>query len=87
MQGGLTLAHVRSALEHVLRHLSDKGLLLEEKTSAGGERFPLPALVLRAFSQNLRMEPTTLPRICTSEKYMGAKSSFSGWRRILFSSR
>lgn len=27
MQGGLTLAHVRYALEHVLRHLSDKGLL------------------------------------------------------------
>ena len=27
MQGGLTLAHVRYALEHVLRHLSNKGLL------------------------------------------------------------
>ncbi len=27
MQGGLTLAHVRYALEHVLRHLSDRGLL------------------------------------------------------------
>ena len=27
MQGGLTLAHVRYALEHVLRHLSDKVLL------------------------------------------------------------
>ncbi len=27
MQGGLTLAHVRYALEHVLRHLSDKGLI------------------------------------------------------------
>ena len=27
MQGGLTLAHVRYALEHVLRHLSDQGLL------------------------------------------------------------
>ena len=27
MQGGLTLAHVRYALEYVLRHLSDKGLL------------------------------------------------------------
>ena len=27
MQGGLTLAHVRYALEQVLRHLSDKGLL------------------------------------------------------------
>ena len=27
IQSGLTLAHVRYALEHVLRHLSDKGLL------------------------------------------------------------
>lgn len=27
MQGGLTLAHVRYALEHVLHHLSDRGLL------------------------------------------------------------